>query len=105
VAKALVIHLRSQDIERLKRKVSETKVLLEGLVNPFDVQRLFEDIQKGMTSIDTTEDYVVPMGSAVANFVAGLVVGLRKPKKVKFLIHESAVGNYKEVVVEVKNGQ
>lgn len=101
----IIPHRRSQDIDRAKAKGRVT-VVFEGPVNPFDVQTLFQQLSKAMTSTDTAKDYLLPMGSAVVNFLAGLAVGMKNPEKVKFLLHEAKTGTYKEVVLEIKrNGR
>ena len=101
----IVIHRRSQDISKAEEKGAVT-ILFEGQVNSFDVQTLFEQASKAMTSVDTAKDHILPMGSAVANVIAGIVIGMKNPKKVKFRIHEAKTGTYKDVVLEVKpNGR
>jgi hypothetical protein len=101
----IVIHRRSQDITKAKDK-GRVSIVFEGTVNSFDVQTLFGQLSKVMTSADTSKEYVLPMGSAVVNFIAGLALGMERPEQVKFLIHEAKTGTYKEVVLEVKrNGR
>lgn len=101
----IVIHRRSQDISKAEEKGRVT-ILFEGQVNAFDVQTLFDQASKAMTSIDTAKEHILPMGSAVVNLIAGIVIGLKNPGKVKLRIHEAKTGTYKDVVLEVKpNGR
>ena len=97
--KAFVTHLSSQDITEKTAKVDLVVPILEGRLNPFGVQDLLKDVRKGMTDLDTEEDYIIPAGSSVANFVAGLALGLRKPGQVKLKIFDATRGQYKEVVL------
>lgn len=99
--KAYVIQLRDKDVSAAKKKVDEVISVFEGRINTFYPGELFVDVRKAMTDYDTEHDYVIPVGSTVANFIAGIAVGLKRPKRVKLLVFDLQ-GRYKEVVLDLE---
>lgn len=97
--KAFVTHLSSQDITEKTARVDLVVPFLEGKLNPFDVQTLLKDVRHAVTDLDTEEDYVIPAGSAVANFIAGIALGMRGPRTLKLKVFDATRGQYKEVLL------
>jgi len=100
--KAFVLHHSDQDLASLKPKVDEVIIVVKGRFSPFNPTDLFKKIQENVTSFDTEADYVVPVGSTVANFLAGVALGLKQPKKIKLCILDSRNNHYKEVVLKLE---
>lgn len=100
--KGFVVHVKFQDLENVKLKVDEIVAITKGKVNPFVIDDLWKQVQKGMTSADTSRDYIVPAGNTLVNFLAGLALGMRSPKKVKLMVHDATNGHYKELVLNLE---
>lgn len=101
--KAFVPHQIAKDIDGLKKKADETVIVVDGRVNPFYINDLFEKVDKAVSQADTDTDFIAPMGNSLVNFLTGLSIGLKKPGKVKLLIFDNTGGqNYKEVVLKLK---
>ena len=106
--KIYLIHLKEQDISGVRRK-GEVRTVVEGRQNPFATSDLVRAIEKGVTDLDTSADYILPVGSSLVNFLSGLVLGLKRPRSLKLMIHDAKSGEYKEVVLnmnlEVRDGR
>ena len=99
--KIFVVHHRSQDIGELEKKPGEIVIALRGKINPFAPDDLLASLQKAMTHLDTSKDIISPSGNVMANFLAGVAVGLKNPRKIKFLIHNASTGLYKDCVLNL----
>lgn len=99
--KIFVVHHRSQDLGELEKKPGEIVIALRGNINPFALDELLVSLQKSMTHLDTSRDIISPSGNVMANFLAGVAVGLQHPKKIKFLIHNASTGLYKDCVLNL----
>ena len=99
--RAFVVSVKNQELDNIQMKVDQVVPITEGRVNPFFLDELWKPIQKAVSSFDTAKDYIVPSGNSVANFLAGLALGLRGPKKVKLMIHDATNGLYKELVLDL----
>jgi hypothetical protein len=101
--KVFVPHQIAKDIEEARKKADELVVIVDGKFNPFYIGDLFKTVEAGVTSIDTEGDFIAPMGSSLVNFLTGVAIGMKQPKKVKLLIFDNTGGrNYKEVVLKLK---
>lgn len=99
-AKAFVIQIRDKDVSGAAKK-ADLVPIFEGKVRTFFPGDIFAEIQKAMSHYDPKRDYILPVGSSLANFVAGVAVGLKSPGQVKLMVY---AGNeeYKEVVLKLE---
>jgi len=96
--RAFVIHLRSQDLESVGRKVGEIVPVLEGRFYPFDIGALCGIIQEVLSQFDTSKDFIVPMGSTLVNFLAGYYLGQQNTGLIKIMVHDVKTNMYREVI-------
>ncbi len=99
--KIFVVHHRSQDLGELEKKPGEIVIALRGNINPFALDELLVSLQKAMTHLDTDKDTISPSGNVMANFLAGVALGLKHPKKIKFLVHNAGTGLFKDCVLNL----
>lgn len=96
--RAFVIHIRAQDTSALDRKVSEVVPVIEGSFYPFDPGEIYGKIVAALSQAVTEQDFIVPMGSTLANFLAGYYLGSQGVQRLKLMIHDVKTNTYREVV-------